>query len=108
MNEAQVLLKRARRRAGLTQRSLAERAGMPQSTVGRIESGALHPRTDTLMRLLHASGHELELGPRLGEGVDRGQIRERLVLTPRQRLEDLAKAAAAIRRLRGCARKSSA
>jgi transcriptional regulator with XRE-family HTH domain len=103
-----MLMKRARRRAGLTQRSLAERAGVPQSTVGRIESGALHPRTDTFMRLIHASGHELELGPRLGEGVDRGQIRERLALTPRQRLEDLAKAAAAIRPLQGRARKSRA
>ena len=102
-----MLLRKARRLAGLTQRSLAERAGVPQSTVGRIETGALHPRTDTLIRLLHASGHQLELGPRLGVGVDRGQIRERLALTPRQRLEDLTNAAAAIRRLRGRARKSS-
>jgi transcriptional regulator with XRE-family HTH domain len=83
----------------LTQRSLAARAGVPQSTVGRIESGTMHPRTDTLVRLLHASGYELELGPRLGVGIDRGQIRERLALSPRQRLEDLTKAAAAIARL---------
>jgi transcriptional regulator with XRE-family HTH domain len=105
VNDAQMLLRRARRRAGLSQRSLAERAGVPQSTVGRIESGVIHPRTDTLARLLRASGHELELGPRLGAGVERGQIRERLALTPRQRLEDLATAAAAIRRLQGRARK---
>ena len=95
----------ARTKAGMTQRSLAARAGVPQSTVGRIETGAIEPRIDTLLRLLHASGHDLELAARLGEGVDRAQIRERLALTPRQRLEDLTKAAAAARRLRGRARK---
>lgn len=72
---------------------------MPQSTVGRIETGVLEPRIDTLLRLLYASGHDLELGVRLGEGVDRAQIRQRLALTPRQRLDDLAKAAAGINRL---------
>jgi transcriptional regulator with XRE-family HTH domain len=100
-----VLLRKARTRAGMTQRSLATRAGVPQSTVGRIETGAIEPRIDTLLRLLHASGHDLELGVRLGEGVDRAQIRERLALTPRQRLEDLTVAAAAVRRLRGRSRK---
>ena len=39
------------------------------------------------------------------EGVDRAQIRERLALTPRQRLEDLTAAATAVRRLQGRARK---
>jgi transcriptional regulator with XRE-family HTH domain len=99
-----ILLRKARKRAGLSQRSLAAKAGVPQSTVGRIETGAIEPRIDTLLGLLHASGHDLELEARLGEGVDRGQIRERLALTPRQRLEDLTIAAAAVRRLRGRAR----
>src|SRR5882672_2241103 len=98
MQNAGVLLKRARARAGMTQRSLATRAGVPQSTVGRIESGAIEPRIDTLLKLLHASGHDLELGRRLGDGVDRAQIRERLARTPRQRLEDLTAAAAAVGR----------
>lgn len=105
MRNAEVLLKSARTRAGLTQRSLAARAGVPQSTVGRIETGAIEPRIDTLLKLLHASGHDLELGRRLGEGVDRAQIRERLALTPRQRLEELTVAAAAVRRIHGRARK---
>lgn len=104
MDNGGVLLKKARTRAGLTQRSLAARAGVPQSTVGRIETGAIKPRIDTLLRLLHASGHDLELSVRLGEGVDRAQIRERLALTPRQRLEELTRAAAALRRLHGRAR----
>jgi transcriptional regulator with XRE-family HTH domain len=100
MKNGGALLKKARTRAGLTQRALAARAEVPQSTVGRIETGAIEPRIDTLLRLLHASGHDLELTARLGEGVDRAQIRERLALTPRQRLAELTKAAAAIRGVR--------
>ena len=105
MRNGEALLRTARTRAGMTQRSLAARAGVPQSTVGRIETGAIEPRIDTLLKLLHAAGHDLELGVRLGEGVDRAQIRERLALTPRQRLEELTIAAAAVRRLHGRARK---
>lgn len=88
----------------MTQRALAARADVAQSTVGRIEAGVLDPRTKTLLRLLRACGHDLELGMRLGEGVDRGQIRERMARSPRRRLEDLTRAAATIRRLRGRAR----
>ena len=105
MSGGGVFLRKARVRAGLSQRSLATKAGAPQSTVGRIETGVIEPRIDTLLRLLHASGYDLELSTRLGEGVDRAQIRERLALTPRQRLEDLTTAAAAVRRLQGRARK---
>jgi transcriptional regulator with XRE-family HTH domain len=78
-------LKYARRRAGLTQRGLAAAAGVPHSTVARIELGQLSPRTDTLVRLLGATGHALEIFPSAGLGVDRGQIRELLRLTPGQR-----------------------
>jgi DNA-binding XRE family transcriptional regulator len=38
----------ARRSAGLTQRQLAERSGVPQPTIARIESGKQMPRADTL------------------------------------------------------------
>jgi transcriptional regulator with XRE-family HTH domain len=70
----------------MTQRQLAAAAGVPQPTVARIESGAVNPRTDTLQRLLAATGHELTYEPRLGIGVDRSAIRERLRLTPAQRV----------------------
>lgn len=84
MNPARVL-KYARRRAGLTQRGLAAAAGVPHSTVARIELGQLSPRTETLVHLLDATGHALEVVPSAGLGVDRGQIRELLRLTPGQR-----------------------
>src|SRR2546422_5140704 len=91
----------ARRRAGLSQRALAERAGVPQSTIGRIESGAIDPRASTLDRLLRACRFELEAVPRLGEGIDRSLIRERLGLSPRQRLEDAERASVVVARIRG-------
>ena len=80
------LLRRARRRAGLSQRELGRLAAIPQSTVARIELGALSPRTDTLDRLLRASGQTLSTEPLLGVGIDRSQMRELLRLTPERRL----------------------
>jgi predicted transcriptional regulator len=80
------LLRYARRSAAMTQRQLAASAGLPQSTVARIESGRLQPRWETMTRLLHATGHSLEIST-AGAGIDRSQIRAMLRLTPRQRLE---------------------
>jgi predicted transcriptional regulator len=55
----------------MTQRSLADRAGVPQSTIGRIEAGLVDPRVGTLDRLLRACGEELDAVPVRGLGVDR-------------------------------------
>jgi transcriptional regulator with XRE-family HTH domain len=93
------MLRDARRLAGLTQRQLAERARVPQATVGRIESGQITPRVDTLENLLRAAGQELTQSPRPGRGVDRSQINELLRLTPKQRLELAAQDAAGLARL---------
>ena len=80
------LLRHARRSAGLSQRALAEAAGVPQSTVARIELGRLSPRADTLERLLRAAGRTLSVEPLLGVGIDRTQIHELLRLSPQERL----------------------
>jgi len=83
---AAALLRRARRRAGMSQRILAQAAGVPQSTVARIELAQLSPRVDTFERLLRATGQTLSSERVLGIGVDRSQIRELLRLTPGERL----------------------
>lgn len=90
----------ARHSAGLNQRELARRAGVPQSTVARIESAALDPRSGTVERLLRAAGFELVVQPRPGAGVDRSQMRERLRLTPRARVDEAVVAWASVERLR--------
>src|SRR5262245_11483204 len=79
-------LRDARRRAGLTQRALALRAGIPQPTIARIESRAVVPRVDTLDRLLAACGFALETLRRPGVGIDRTGIRELRRLRPVERL----------------------
>lgn len=81
------MLRWARRKAGLTQRELAERVGVAQSAVARIESGAVVPRVDTLDRLLRACGYTLEAEKLRGQGVDTTLIDEMLDLTPSERLE---------------------
>jgi transcriptional regulator with XRE-family HTH domain len=85
-------LREARQAAGISQRELAVRAGMPQSTVARIESGVVSPRLDTFERLLGLCGFRLALSM-LGEGIDRTVMRELIKLTPDQLL-DLAAAEA--------------
>ena len=65
---------------------MAEKSGVPQSTIGRIEAGTVDPRVGTLNRLLRACGFDLEVEPLLGRGVDRSQIRQLLELTPAERV----------------------
>ena len=86
MSMAGRMVRYSRRRAGLTQRQLATRAGIPQETIARIESGATDPRVSTLDRLLEACAMGLEVMPRLGIGVDRTQIRALLELSVEERL----------------------
>ena len=87
------LVRYSRRRAGLTQRQLAARAGVPQATVARIESGAVSPRVDTVDRLLAECNARLTIDTRPGRGIDRTAIRELLRLTPTQRVESAAEEA---------------
>ena len=60
MNGA-TLIRRARRKAGLSQRELAERAGTSHATLAAYETGAKVPRVDTLDRILRAAGYEPEV-----------------------------------------------
>ena len=82
------LVKDARRRAGLTQRALAERAGTSQAAVARYEAGRTVPDVATLDRLLRACGYELRAEPAAGPDprVDRSVIRRLLVLPVPERV----------------------
>jgi transcriptional regulator with XRE-family HTH domain len=81
---ASTLVRTARRRANLTQAQLAERAGLSQAEVARLERAGSNPTAATLERLLKATGYRLEL--RRLDAVDETQLRERLDLTPAERL----------------------
>ena len=86
MSMAGRMLRDARHRARLTQRQLAQKSGIPQETIARIERGRADPRVNTLDRLLAACEYGLEVMPRLGIGIDRTQIQARLSGSMEERL----------------------
>ena len=48
---------------GLSQRELAERCGIPQSSVARIEIGRTMPKLDTLIKIFYGLGLEFNIQP---------------------------------------------
>jgi len=58
------LIRQRRLDLGLSQRSLARRAGATQAAVSRIERGLTTPTWETVRALLLAMGYEPELGTR--------------------------------------------
>ena len=88
-----VLLKEARRRAGLSHRALARRAATSQSVVARIELGVTDPSSHTLASLLEAAGFELRvlLEPAVSVYTHMLEDVERILsLTPEERLQEVA------------------
>lgn len=91
---AGAVLRDARRRAGLTQKELARRAGVAQSVISAYESGRRQPALPTLMALVRAAGLDLALT------VRRPPDRTRVLTGPvgrivRQRRRELVTAAGA-------------
>lgn len=62
------LLRTAREVHGVSQRSLARRAGTSQSWISNIERGRVSPSEDSLRRLLLCLGEELVLSTRRMQG----------------------------------------
>jgi transcriptional regulator with XRE-family HTH domain len=96
-----VLVRSARKSAGLTQAELAERAGVTQSVIARLERGGGNPTFLTLERVLHAAGHRLELSA-VHQGlrtVDETLIAQQLALSPAERIRALRPQAAFMQRL---------
>ena len=54
-------LREARLRAGMTQKTVAERAGVSQPLVARIERGAVEPTFGRLLGLVRACGFDLDV-----------------------------------------------
>jgi len=59
--EAAELLRVARRRQGLSQATMAARAGTSQPVISAYEHGRRDPTTATLRRLIAATGERLDL-----------------------------------------------
>ncbi|MGI8535945.1 MAG: helix-turn-helix domain-containing protein [Mycobacteriales bacterium] len=97
------LILEARKRAGLTQRELAERAGTTQSSIARWESARSEPSFANVVRLLRLCGFVLDVHLELyddGLRDDWSQAQRRLMLTPEQRLDSNTQLVAVARDLR--------
>jgi transcriptional regulator with XRE-family HTH domain len=81
------LIRERRTQSGVTQLSLARRAGTTQAAISRIERGLTTPTWDTIEALLISLGYEPELGSRRLPGrwdpLHLAAMRER---TPTERL----------------------
>jgi transcriptional regulator with XRE-family HTH domain len=81
-------IRERRRERGLSQRSLARRAGTTQAAVSRIESGLTTPTWETVRALLLAMGYEPELGTRRLRGRwDPVHLSAAQASTPAERLQ---------------------
>ncbi len=102
------LVREARRRADLTQRELAERAGTTQSAIARLESGRTSPSFDSVVRMLKLCGFRLDVGLDPYDDSDFAQAEALLPLTPQERLEHLVRVVDGFARLRADAAASRA
>ena len=55
------LVREARKRAGLTQKELAERVGTTQSAIARLETGRTAPSFESVVHLVRACGLDLDV-----------------------------------------------
>ena len=87
MNTAAELVRATRVSAGITQAELGRRLGVSQAAVARLERPGANPTVATLDRLMHATGHRLEMtAAENGASVDESLIAANLRLSPADRL----------------------
>ncbi len=99
------LLREVRRRHGLTQRQLADRARTSQAAISRIERGLVSPSVDTVATLLDLMGEQLVLtGEPIDYGHDRTLFEQTLRYTPEQRIANQASWSRGMHELRHAAR----
>ncbi|MDQ6835362.1 MAG: helix-turn-helix domain-containing protein [Actinomycetota bacterium] len=100
---ASALIRRARESAGMTQAELAAAMGVSQPVVARFEGPTANPTYSTLERALSVTGHTLALArsPATLIALDLGQLRERLAMTPHERLRVFTRSQQNLARLTG-------
>jgi transcriptional regulator with XRE-family HTH domain len=94
-----ILLREARRRAGLSQEELGSRAGTTQSAIARVESGRSAPTLEHLTKLLRACGFELQVRLVPYDALEWTLAELNRLLDVSQRLENML----AVARLQGAA-----
>ncbi|MGA3220706.1 MAG: helix-turn-helix transcriptional regulator [Acidimicrobiales bacterium] len=82
---AGALVQLAREEAGLSQRELAQRAGVTQSDIARIETGRREPSIPTIQRILAGAGLELRFRLAPLEDHDRVLLARQARRSPEER-----------------------
>jgi len=80
------LVREARKRAGLSQRELADKAGTSQSAIARLESGRTRPAFDDVLRLVRLCEMDLDIMLSERDDSDWAQARRQLALSPVDRI----------------------
>lgn len=88
---AKDLIAIARKRAGISQRELAERLGRPQATVARWEAGAREPSYAAVQQALRACGLQQLIDLATYDESDVPLAHRQLALTPLERLSSVAR-----------------
>lgn len=78
MSSAATMIRRARRRRGITQAELARRSGVAVSTLSLYENGRREPSVVILGRLLRALGLDLTIDDAVPRAADKAKILERV------------------------------
>ena len=86
-----LLIRDARRAAGLTQAELGVRLGVSQSAIAKLEREGSNPTVETLDRALRATGHRLQLIAPAWGNIDTSLIRQSLTRTPEERIKSVAR-----------------
>ena len=87
-------LRESRRRAGLTQQQVADRAAVSQSLIARIEQDRVAPSLERLLSLVRACGFDLEVHVVPLDEDAWSMVEQGARLTPDERLD---RALAAVR-----------
>lgn len=102
------LIRQARADAAITQAELAARAGLTQSAVARLEREGSNPTIATLTDVIAATGNRLILTAQPHRSsFDESQLRERLAMTPAERLANFTASSGNLRTLAARARRIS-
>ena len=101
------LVREARKRAGLTQRELAEKAGTTQSAIARLESGRTRPAFDDVLRLVRLCGYDLDVMLVERDSADWMQAQDLLSVPPSERVERAVRMARRVRQFRQAGRQSA-
>ncbi len=94
-----LLIRDARRAAGLTQAELAARLGISQSAIAKLEREGSNPTVETLDGVLRPTGHRLQLIAPAWGNIDTSLIRQALTRTPEERIKSVARWHTQLRRL---------